>query len=330
MDILAKHAAPNSAGVRIAQLNEITFREQLWTHQPITDFWRVGPGYAKRLAERQMRTMGDVARCSLDHPELLYQLFGVNAELLIDHAWGYECVEIADVKNYHPEHKSLSSGQVLSCAYNFDQACTIVKEMAESIALDLTNKHLLTDQLVLHVGYDRESLTHYPNYSGPVKHDRHGRLVPKSAHGTFRLLTHSASNKALLAGFIELYNRHVNPQLLVRRLSLTVGNLYYTDDPRLLKPNYKQLDLFTKPKSNQPESSKQNLRESKIQQAILEIRRKYGNNAILRGTNFENGATMRNRHQQIGGHQAWSPKTPNFVITHYKILKIRIQPIQIL
>ncbi len=306
MDILAKHAEPNAAGVRLAQLDELNFRKQLWTHQPITDFWRVGPGYAKRLATRQMRTMGDVARCSLTNPELLYQMFGVNAELLIDHAWGHECVEIQDVKNYRPEHRSLSSGQVLARPYNFDEARTIVKEMSEAVALDLSRKNLLTDQLVLHLSYDSSSLEGRPTYSGPTKLNRYGHRVPKSAHGTLRLAQHSSSSTDLRSGFLELYNRYVDPDFFVRRLNLTVGNLFYTDDPRLLSPRYQQLNLFRRPSASHPQLSSHPSpeRESKIQRAILEIRRKFGNNAILRGTNFEDCATMRQRHQQIGGHQA--------------------------
>lgn len=305
MDILAKHAAPNAAGVRLAQLDEISFREKLWAHQPITDFWRIGPGYAKRLVSHQMRAMGDVARCSLTNPELLYQLFGVNAELLIDHAWGYECVDIKDIKNYRPENKSLNFGQVLSYPYNFIQARNIVKEMSETATLELTAKELTTDQLVLNVSYDCSSLEHHPNYVGPTKFDRYGRQVPKSAHGTLRLPQPSASSETIQSGFLNLYDRYVNPKLFIRRLNLTVNHLHhFTDQP---VPIYQQLNLFNSSQKDNKAALKlhqANECDSKIQQAILAIRQKFGKNAILRGTNFEEGATGRQRLRQIGGHNA--------------------------
>lgn len=308
MDILAKHTPPNSAGVRIAELDEISFREKLWNHRPITDFWRVGPGYAKRLAERGMYTMGDVARCSLTNEELLYKMFGVNAELLIDHSWGYECTTIASVKNYRSSTKSISSGQVLHCPYDAQKAEVIVKEMAESLALELLEKHLVTNHLVLNVSYDRENTPKIQkvNSQSSTIIDRYGRTVPKPAHGTLRLPQKTSSSNLIIDGFIKLYHQIIEPKFLIRKLTLDVANLVpENSDPKL--PIYAQTSLFTNyQKVEQAEHlAKQQLKaEKKLQNAILKIRKRYGQNAILRGTNFEDGATGRERHHQIGGHQA--------------------------
>lgn len=304
MDILAKHAKPNSAGVRIAKLTESTFRTQLWPHTPITDFWRIGPGYAKRLQQNFMYTMGDVARCSLTNPELLYRLFGVNAELLIDHAWGIEPTTIADVKKYHPTSKSLSSGQVLHCPYHFNRARTIVKEMSDNLTLDMTTQNYLTNQLTLHVSYDVENLqnpTLRQNYTGPIKRDHHGRLVPKSAHGTHRLHSHTNSSQLIRRGFLQLFDQQVNPNFTIRKLNLCVGNLLPPEQTNNTS-HLQQLDLFNYYRQIESEA-KISQTDQKIQAALLQIRRRYGKNAILRGSNFEPGATTIARNHQIGGHR---------------------------
>lgn len=306
MDILAKHSAPNPAGVRLAELDEQSFREQLWGHRPITDFWRVGRGYTKRLAAHQLYTMGDIARCSLDNEKLLYDLFGVNAELLIDHAWGYENVEIADAKNYRPSTKSLSSGQVLSRPYAFTEAEIIVREMAESLSLELVQKGYLTDHLVLHVDYDKSSLAS-STPAAPLAKDHYGRRVPKPAHGTYRLPLLTSSTRLITDGFLELYHQYVNPHFHVHKITVAAENLLDENVPLDQPAPQVQMDFFT----NYAELERQKQRELKrlqdekqVQKAVLKIRERYGKNAILRGTSFEAGATARERHRQIGGHRA--------------------------
>lgn len=309
MDIVAKHTPANSAGVRIASLNEMSFREQLWSHQPITDFWRVGRGYAKTLANHGMYTMGDVALCSTYHEDLLYKLFGVNAELLIDHSWGYECVGISDAKNYRPETKSLSSGQVLNRPYNFREAETIIKEMAEQLSMELTQKNFFTDQLVLHINYDRSNFNDtqaISSYQGALKRDHYGRLVPKPAHGTIRLPVKSQTCAAIIAAFVKLYQQIVQPNFTIRRITLCAQNLTNPHTCASAK-HYTQIDLFTNPDEliqQEMAEAEADQRASRMQAAILKIRQKYGKNAILRGLNFDPGATMINRNHQIGGHRA--------------------------
>lgn len=306
MDILAKHTAPNSAGVRIAELDEQSFRKQLWAHQPITDFWRVGRGYARRLMNHDIYTMGDIARCSISNEKLLYDLFGVNAELLIDHAWGYENVEIADAKSYHAATKSLSSGQVLSCPYSFEKAKIILREMAENLSLELVQKGYAADQLVLHIDYDKTSLTTSAQNT-TTKKDHYGRRVPKPAHGTYHLPLRTASTRLIIDGFLEIYHQYVNPNFMVRKITVIADNLIdenlSTDQP---EPHI-QMDFFTNyaELERQKQVELKRLQDEKqVQKAILKIRERYGKNAILRGTNFEAGATARNRHYQIGGHRA--------------------------
>ncbi len=303
MDVLAKHAEPNSAGVRIASLDEISFREQLWAHQPITDIWRVGRGYRKRLASRGLYTMGDVARCSLTNPELLYRLFGINAELLIDHAWGYEPTEIRDVKHHTPETESISSGQVLSCPYNHQKARVIVQEMAEALSLQLVEKNYLTDQIVLHVDYDHE------NSSPTSVTDHYGRTVPKPAHGTFRLPLMTASTQLLISGFLQIYDQQVNPDFTIRKVTVCANHLIdeniYQEVSQ--QPELIQTDIFTNYTELEKQAAHQTAqlqREHNLQKAVIKIRKRYGQNAILRGTNFEDGATGIIRHHQIGGHRA--------------------------
>ena len=313
MDIGAKHVPADEYGVRIAQLDEMSYRRQLGTHQPITDFWRVGKGYANKLEAHGMYTMGDVARCSIGkdtdyhNEELLYKLFGVNAEILIDHAWGWEPCTIADVKAYKPENKSIVSGQVLQCPYDFDKARLVVREMADALALDLVDKGLVTNQLVLTVGYDRENLddpSRRQSYHGPVTTDRYGRKIPKHAVGTENFpYTSSASD--LLRAVTALYDRIVDKNLLIRRLSISANKLLPEADAP--KEEVEQLDLFTdytaKEQRDQADEAA-HARERKIQEAMLGIKKKYGKNAILKGMNLEDGATARERNQTIGGHHA--------------------------
>ena len=315
MDIVAKHVAPDADGVRIAELTERSYRQQLWDHKPITDFWRVGRGYARKLAENGMYTMGDVARCSVGKPEdfhnedLLYELFGVNAELLIDDAWGYEPCTIADVKAYKPENNSFCSGQVLQSPYSFDKARLVIHEMADGAALDLVDKRLVTDQIVLDIGYDIECLTDpeiRQKYKGPVTTDSYGRQIPKPAHGSINLKRQTASSRLIIEAALTLYDRIVNPELLVRRMSVTTNHVVSEEEIRE-EESYEQLDLFTnyQEKDQQREQEKEELqKERKVQEALLSIKKKYGKNAVLKGMNFLDGATARERNGQIGGHRA--------------------------
>ena len=313
MDITAKHIPADENGVRIAELDERSYRRTLWSHRPLTDFWRVGPGYAKKLEAHGMYTMGDVARCSLGKPgalrneDLLYKLFGVNAELLIDHAWGWEPCTIAAIKAYKPESNSIGSGQVLQCAYPFEKARIVLWEMADQLALDLVEKNLVTKQLVLTVGYDRESLERPEiGYTGEVTTDRYGRSVPKHAPGTENLERYTSSSKRLVDAATALYERVVNPQLLVRRMYLTATHVLDAQDapdPAALE----QLDLFTDYQAVEQARAKEDAeleREHQRQKAVLEIKKKFGKNAILKGISFTDGATARERNGQIGGHKA--------------------------
>ena len=314
MDIGAKHVPADEYGVRIAELDEMGYRRSLWTHRPLTDFWRVGKGYAAKLEAHGLYTMGDIARCSIGKPtdshneELLYKLFGVNAELLIDHAWGWEPCTLADIRDYKPENKSIVSGQVLPCPYDFQKARLVVREMADALALDLVDKGLVTNQLVLTVGYDRENLGDPQwsrNYQGPVTTDRYGRHIPKHAVGTENFpYTSSASD--LLKAATALYDRIVDPDLLVRRLSISANKLL--DEASVPKGGEaEQLDLFTdyaaKERQEQADEAA-HTRERKIQEAMLGIKKRYGKNAILKGMNLEEGATAKDRNQTIGGHHA--------------------------
>ena len=318
MDIVAKHVEADKDGVRIAELDEQSYRELLWTHEPLTDFWRVGPGYQKKLWQAGLRTMGDIARCSLGKlgefysEELLYQMFGINAELLIDHAWGYESCTIAQIRAYKPQSSSLGCGQVLHCPYTADKARIVVQEMIDGISLELVEKRLVTDQLVLTVGYDIENLTR-PEirkvYKGPVTTDRYGRRVPKHAHGTWNLPRATSSSSELLEAMAALYDKIVNPALLIRRMSLSACHVVNEKmaKEREQKETFEQLDLFTdyaKKEAKEKEEQKKRERERRMQEALLTIKKKYGKNAVLRGMNFEEGATAKERNGQIGGHQA--------------------------
>ena len=309
MDIVAKHIPPDKNGVRIAELNEMSYRQMLWSHQPLTDFWRVGHGYARKLKEHGMFTMGDVALCSVAHEELLYTLFGKNAELLIDHAWGWEPCTIKDIKAYRPTSQSLGSSQVLPCPYSAEKARLVLREMVDQLVLDLADKKLVTDQLVLTVGYDIENLAvpqRCSNYQGPVVLDSYGRQIPRHAHGTANRSCHTASSKELIRAASDLFDRIVNPILLIRRLSITAN---HTVPERSVSTPilYEQMNLFTDYAALEKRRKKKQAeleRDKKLQQAILTIKKKYGRNAILRGMSLEESATARERNKQIGGHKA--------------------------
>ena len=311
MDIVAKKTEPDEYGVRIACLDEMEYRRQLWDHQPITDFWRVGRGYAKKLAKCGMYTMGDVARCSLGKEgefyceDLLYKLFGVNAELLIDHAWGYEPCTIADIKAYKPEANSLGSGQVLCDPSTAERGKLVIREMTDLLVLDLVDKGLVTDQMVLTVGYDIENLTD-PNrckaYKGEVTTDPYGRKIPKHAHGTVNLGRKTSSTRRITEAVVELYERIVNPDLLIRRLNIVACNVI-PEREVAAEQSFFQLDMFADTAAREAEEAALE-REKRRQQAVLAIRKKYGKNAILKGMNLEEGATTIQRNSQIGGHKA--------------------------
>ena len=303
MDIVAKKMEPDEHGVRIAELDEQSYREQLWSHTPITDFWRIGGGYSRSLARYGMFTMGDVARMSLVNESLLYKLFGVNAELLIDHAWGYEPCTMREIKSYRPRSKSLSLGQVLSTPYDFEKARLIIREMADLLTLDLVKKGLLTDQVVLTVGYDIENISDSRRralYHGEIKTDHYGRQMPKQAHGSENIGCFCSSTRKITEAVTRLFERIVNPDLLVRRMYIAAN---HTVPERELDPSQKseQLSLFD---LSEPAQNAFEAREKRIQQAILSLRTRYGKNAVLKGMNFREGATTRERNRQIGGHLA--------------------------
>lgn len=315
MDIEAKHIQPDKNGVRIAELDEMSYRRKLWSHRPLTDFWRVGRGYSKKLEQNGIFTMGNVARCSIGKPneyyneDLLYKLFGVNAELLIDHAWGWEPCTIADIKAYKPESNSIGSGQVLQYPYDFEKAKLVVKEMTDALALDLVEKGLVTNQLTLTVGYDIENLTDQnrrKKYRGEIKTDRYGRNIPKHAHGTANLEGYSSSTKQIMAAMLELFDRIVDKNLLVRRLNVTANRVL--DEKSIPKPpQYQQMDFFTDYAAEQEKQKVEQAelaREKKIQEAMIDIKKRFGKNAVLKGTNLSEGATGKDRNNQIGGHKA--------------------------
>lgn len=304
MDIVAKHTEPDKYGVRIAGLDEKTYRKYLWGHKPLTDFWRVGKGISKKLEQNGMTTMGDVARMSIKNEELLYKLFGINAELLIDHAWGYEPCTIESIKSYKPVMNSISSGQVLHCPYNYEDTKLIVKEMTELLSLDLVKKGLVTSKLVLTIGYDIDNLTNpeiSQNYNGDITIDRYGRKVPKHAHGTINIDHKTASTKIITNAVMELYERIMNKELLTRRINITAADVVNEDDYKNIK-EYEQMDMFV----DYNELEKQRLKEKSeksLQKAVINIKSKYGKNAILKGMNFIEGGTTIERNGQIGGHK---------------------------
>ncbi len=311
MDIVAKHIPADKDGVRIAELTEQSYKELLWDHTPLTDFWRIGHGYVRRLQKLNLFTMGDIARYSLTQPgrDQLFRTFGVNAELLIDHAWGVEPATMEAVKNYTAKNRSLGSGQVLHCAYTFEKAKLIAKEMADALSLDLASKHLCTNQLVLTVGYDRESLLDpviAKKYRSKLSMDHYGRAVPAHAHGTINLPRQTASTIMITKAIADLYDQIVSPDLLVRRLSISAEKIVFEDEVTE-SSEYEQLDLFTDFDALQKQREEENEmleKEKRRQQAVLQLQEKFGKNAMMKGMNLEEGATMRQRNGQIGGHKA--------------------------
>lgn len=309
MDIVAKHIPADKDGVRIAELDEKSYRYKLWDHKPLTDFWRIGRGYARKLEAHGMYTMGDVARCAIRDEELLYKLFGINAELLIDHAFGIEPATIEEIKAYKPENNSVSSGQVLHCPYDFSGGKLIVREMTDLLVLDLVDKKLVTDQIVLTIGYDISNLTDPDikgKYKGAVVMDYLGRMIPEHAHGSVNLSEFTSSTTMIMDAVMALYDRIVNKDLLVRRINVTANHL--KDEKNLYEEtSYEQLDLFTDYKELEEKRAKEKKlreRERKAQEAVLAIKKKYGKNAILKGMNLEEGAQTVARNSQIGGHKA--------------------------
>lgn len=310
MDVMSKHIPSDENGVRIAFLDEMTYRRELWSHRPITDFWRVGRGYAKKLETYGIYTMGDVARCSKQNEELLYRLFGKNAELLIDHAWGWEPCTVEAVKAYRPESSSLGSGQVLQCPYDAEKAKLVVREMADALSLDLVEKRLVTDQIVITVGYDIENLTdpeRRKKYRGEVVTDRYGRQIPKHAHGTENLESFTSSTQKMVEAASVLYDRIVDKNLLIRRMNITANNIVEEKAAQQKNNSYQQLDLFTDYAAEEEQEKQEALRldrERKLQEATITIKKKFGKNAILKGMSLQEGATAKNRNEQIGGHKA--------------------------
>lgn len=310
MDVMAKHIPSDENGVRIAFLDEMTYRRELWSHRPITDFWRVGRGYAKKLETYGIYTMGDVACCSEQNEELLYRLFGKNAELLIDHAWGWEPCTVEAVKAYRPESSSLGSGQVLQCPYDAEKAKLVVREMADALSLDLVEKRLVTDQIVITVGYDIENLTdpeRRKKYRGEVVTDRYGRQIPKHAHGTENLESFTSSTQKMVEAASVLYDRIVDKNLLIRRMNITANNIVEEKAAQQKNNSYQQLDLFTDYAAEEEQEKQEALRldrERKLQEATITIKKKFGKNAILKGMSLQEGATAKNRNEQIGGHKA--------------------------
>jgi DNA polymerase V len=286
MDIVAKHSPADENGARIAELDEPGYRRTLWAHRPLTDFWRIGPGIAKKLEANGMHTLGDVARRSVYDEDSLYRLFGVDAGILIDHVWGYEPCEISDIRNYRPDTNCLSSGQVLQCPYDSKKARIIVQEMTDLLVLDLVEKGMVTDSLTLTLGYDRCNVDD-GTYQGEVTIDHYGRVIPRHAHGTANLGTPSNSTQKIIHEVLALYDRIVNPALMVRRVTINANNL--------APESFEQYDLFTDPAAR--------ARERKLQETMLSVKKKYGKNAILKGTNLVEGATTIERNNQIGGHK---------------------------
>ena len=312
MDIVAKHTKADQDGVRIAQLDEMMYRKYLWHHQPITDFWRVGKGYQNKLKKVGLYTMGDIAKCSIGkedeyyNEDLLYDLFGINAELLIDHAWGYEPCTIKDIKAYKPENNSIGSGQVLDSPYDFNKAKLVVKEMLDLLSLNLVEKRLVTDQIVLTIGYDIENLSKFKYYQGEITTDYYGRKIPKHAHGTVNLKEKTASAKLIIEAVMKLYDKIIDNNLTVKRINISANHVV-SETTLINQKTIEQLDLFTDYealKKQREKESKELLKEKKLQQATLQIKKKYGKNAILKGMNLKEGATTIERNKTIGGHKA--------------------------
>lgn len=305
MDIVAKHMPADKDGVRIAELDEQSYREKLWDYKPLTSFWRVGHGIANRLAQHGIDTMGKLARASITHEELLYKIFGVNAELLIDHAWGWEPCTMGYIKSYRPTSNSLSNGQVLSCPYSFNKARIVIEEMADAIALNLVDKHLVTDQMVLSVCYASENVNNH--YTGERVTDWYGRPMPKPAHGTVNLKGHTSSSRIIIDAILGLYDKIVNPTLQIKRLNIATNHVIDEDDASKLTSDTQQLDLFADYEAleKQKQIEEENLaKERRMQEALIRIKKQFGKNAILKGVSFAEGATAKERNKQIGGHKA--------------------------
>ena len=299
MDIVAKHIPADKDGVRVAELDEQSYREKMWSHRPLTDFWRVGKGYASKLEAAGMYTMGDVARMSVKNEDLLYRMFGINAELLIDHAWGWEPCTIADIKSYRPENSSVSSGQVLQEPYDFNKGRLVVLEMTDMLSLSLVEKKLVTDQIVLTIGYDAAD----KSYRGEVVTDRYGRQIPKSAHGSSKLGRQTASSKIITEAMLNLFDRIVNPELQIRRITVVANHVIGENE---VKPqgDFKQPDLFADFEEQEEVEQEELEKEKRLQLAIIDIKKKFGKNALLKGMNLMEGATTKERNNQIGGHKA--------------------------
>ncbi len=310
MDIVAKNTPAGPNGVHIAELDEMNYRRNLWSHSPLTDFWRIGKGCARRLEKNGMFTMGDVARCSHENEDMLYKLFGKNAELLIDHAWGWEPCTVEAVKAYRPASSSLGSGQVLPVPYEADKAGLVLREMTDSLVLGLLDKGLVTDQIVITVSYDSINMTdpaHKKQYHGPVTKNYYGKTVPKHAHGTANLDSYTSSEKKIMSAATELFERIVDPDLLIRRLNITANHVLDKRSVPERNRSFEQLDLFTDYKMRDEEQLRESAKleyEEKIQRAVLTIKKKFGKNAILKGMSLEKGATAKDRNSQIGGHKA--------------------------
>lgn len=309
MDIVAKHIPADKDGVRIAELDEISYRKLLWSHTPLTDFWRIGQGTAKKLESIYIRTMGELAEYSLRNEDKLFKMFGVNAELIIDHAWGYEPCTMKEIKEYRPSTNSLSQGQVLHCPYDYEKAKIIVKEMADSLSFDLVEKGLVTNQIVLTIGFDRESLERYDirsTYTGEVVSDHYGRSVPKHAHGTANLTKYSSSSRAITKAVLTIMERVVDKNLLIRRINITANRVVRECDA-VYENVCEQLDLFSdvsEQEKQHEQEERSEKRERNMQQAILKMKKKYGKNAVMRGMNYQEGATAIDRNGQVGGHKA--------------------------
>lgn len=309
MDIVAKRMPADEDGVRIAELDEMSYRRILWDHRPLTDFWRVGRGYSEKLESAGLFTMGDIARFSLESEDYLYKLFGINAELLIDHAWGWEPCTIADIKNYSPENNSISSGQVMQQPCDYVHTELIVREMADLLVLDLVDKGLVTNQIVLTVGYDTSNLKNkeiMDKFNGKISADRYGRKIPKHAHGSINLDSYTSSTRLITDAALKLYKRIMNRNLLTRRICIAANHVI---SERNIPENehYEQLDFFTDHEAAELQRQKEKEvleREKRRQQAILDIKKKYGKNAIVKGMNLQEGATAIERNRQIGGHKA--------------------------
>lgn len=309
LDILAKHADPDEHGVRIAELDERSYREKLWDHEPLTDFWRVGRGIARKLKRHGMDTMGDVALCSVDNEEVLYGLFGKNAELLIDHAWGWEPCTIAEIQAYQPKGSSLGSGQVLREPYEADKARIVLREMADELALDLVRKKKCTDQIIIAIGYDAENLKdgRTTDYTGPVERDFYGRDVPKSSHASRNLGGFTASGQEIMRAAGELFDEKAVPGLTIRRLYITANHVMDEEEVQKNGPQARQLDMFTNYETVKEQTEKQKAdreKERRLQETVLALRSRFGNAAVVRGMSLEEGATGLERGRQIGGHRA--------------------------